>query len=322
MTQIYLFTGDNTYALRQEVRRWSRQFAQKHGAENLLVRDGAKLTAKELLDEVAVMPFLSEHRLVFVDGVPSFTKEQAQMVKEQIHPAVLLVFIDDPAKRKAAGKRTVAKDVVKIADETKDFPALNPRSLQTWIVDTARAQGATLAPSAVAALIELCGSEQDMLATEIDKLALYKPSGEVTRTDVEDVVAPSEEGIIWKITDHISAGNAKQAAIDARRYIERGGEPHALWAVLLGFVKNVAIVYAALQSGASTAPQVAAKTGMSPYALRTLVPFAQRIDERRMETLLDRAVQADIDLKSGGVRATDEWPGELEALIDWIILSA
>ena len=71
-------TGENLYALRGEKRRWIDEFSKKHGPENIVRVDGKGLTVRILLDEVGVMPFLAEKRLVIVDGVPKSTKEEIQ----------------------------------------------------------------------------------------------------------------------------------------------------------------------------------------------------------------------------------------------------
>lgn len=321
VAQIFLFTGENAYAMQQERRRWAQQFAEKHGPENLLSIEGAKLTVRDLLDEVGVMPFLAEHRLVFVEGLPAFTKEQCESLRQGIHPAVLLVFVDDP-QRKSPGRRGVPKDLQRCVDDVKEFPLLTPKAMQQWMDGVARREGATLQSGAAALLIEYCGSEQAMLESELCKLALHVRGGHITPAEVEQLVLPSEEGVVWRITDRIAAGKNPAAAAEAKQFLERGGEPYALWAVLLGFVKNVATVVAAVQSGAASAGDVAARTGMSPYALRSLFPFARGIDTDRMRALLAKAAESDVALKTGELRATDEWPGELLALIDDIILSA
>ena len=67
---------------------------------------------------------------------------------------------------------------------------------------------------------------------------------------------------------------------------------------------------------------IAEKTGVHPFALRSLQPYAQRMKSVDLRQFLDWAVAADRDLKTGGYRATDEAPEELQALIDGFILKS
>jgi DNA polymerase III delta subunit len=167
------------------------------------------------------------------------------------------------------------------------------------------------------------GEEQDLLDQEIAKLSLYASTrtGRITRADVEEIVLPTDEGIIWKMTDMISAGRKNDAFSYATRMIDRGGDPYGMWAVLLSMLKNVINVRGAAQDGGSDPKDIGQEIGLHFFAVRSLLPYARRVKEGALSRHLETTVSSDIALKTGGYKATDEAPEELLALIDRFILT-
>lgn len=311
VTSITLMTGENTYALRAERRRWIDEFSKKHGADNIVRLDGKGLTIRALLDEVGVMPFLAEKRLVIVDGVPKATKEEIQALEACIHPATILLFVDpSPDKRLGGTKHLLAIAVA------KEFPSVKGPKLLQWIVAEARRLGMELDRGAGELLVERLGDDQGLIATELEKLSLATSGRPVSADDVDLHTIPTDEGVVWTMTDLVSAGRKREALAYARRLLERGSDAYGLWAILLSMLKNVLLVRAAVDDRLSSPRDIAERTGVHPFALRSLQSYASSCSRAELERAVRWAVESDVLLKTGGYRATDESPQEIHALID------
>lgn len=314
---IFLFTGENAYAVSEERRRWIREFAQKHGEDSLIRVSGRDTTARELLDEISVAPFLSASRLVVVDGIPRCSKEEIDALERAVHPQTVLLFVDpSPDKRLAGTKRLL--DVAQV----KTFAELKSPQLRQWADALLAAEGRSIAPDAWASLLELTGTDQFLLSQELRKLSLRRPAGPVTRDDVEELSVPTDEGVVWKMTDLLCAGSRTEALRYARRIVARGGDAYGLWAILLSMLRNVVSVGAAAASGMTDQKEIAAETGVHPFALRSLLPYARKADPQRLRAFVARCAEGDVALKTGTLRSTDEAPEEILALIDGFILGA
>ena len=81
----------------------------------------------------------------------------------------------------------------------------------------------------------------ELIASELDKLAIRRKGTLITREDVELMTIPSDEGIVWKMTDLLSARKKEDALQYAHRVIDRGAEEYKLWAMLLSHLKNVVL---------------------------------------------------------------------------------
>lgn len=315
MSQIYLFTGENACQLREEKMRWVKQFTEKHGAENLMRLDAQGLTFRQFLDEVSVAPFLAEKRLVIVSGVPRFSKEEMQALSYHIHESCLVVFVDPTPDKRLSG----VKELQKVA-EVKEFAALKGGALDAWMMSLLKSLKATMSPDAKKELLASVGEDQEMLMQEIEKLALYANGRMIGIDDVQMLVIPSGEEEIWTLMNLIAAGKEKQGVLFAKTLIERGTAPHSLWGMLLWMLENVTLVSVAVQEH-QTNPAKIAQMGVPFPSVRTLMPLASKVSLEGLRSVLASATASDIELKTGGYRATAEAPEELHALIDRFILN-
>src|SRR3989344_7833484 len=152
MSQIFFFTGENTYALSQEKNRWARECRTKHGPENYSRLDPTGLTFRMFLDEIAAAPFIAEKRLIVVEGTPKFSKEEAVLIPDHLHPSCVLLIADPkPDKRLSA-----VKELQKIAT-VKQFPLLDARALAGWIDAEAKHLGTTIEVDARSLLVDIVG---------------------------------------------------------------------------------------------------------------------------------------------------------------------
>lgn len=312
---ITLMTGENLYGLRLEKRRWIDEFAKKHGVDNIIRLDGKSLTIRELMDEAGVMPFLSEKRLVIVDSVPKSTKEEMLALETAIHPATVLLFVDSAPDKRLGG----VKQLMEMAT-TKAFAAVRGAKLLQWTTAEATALGLRCAAGAAERLMEYLGEDQEAIASELHKLRLAAEDGVVTVDMVELHTIPTDEGVVWTMTDLVSAGKRKDALRYARRLLDRGSDAYGLWAILLSMLKNVTLVRAALDDGMSSPKDIAERTGIHPFALRSMQSYAARCSVADVAQAVSWAVEADVQLKTGGYRATDDAPQELHTLIERLLM--
>jgi DNA polymerase-3 subunit delta len=310
VASITLMTGDNLYALRLEKKRWIDEFSKKYGPDTVVRLEAKGLTVRDLMDEVGVMPFLAEKRLVVVDGVPKATKEEMQALEGAIHPATVLLFVDPAPDKRLGG----VKQLMEIA-AAKAFPAVKGAKLAQWFAAEAARLGVAFDRGAAEAVVERLGADQEALATELEKFAVGIRGRPVTLDDVDAHTFPTDEGVVWTMTDLVSAGKKKEALAYARRLLERGSDPYGLWAILLSMLRNVVAVRAALDDGLA-GKDVAERTGVHPFALRSVQPYAAKCTLAELADAVAWATEADVRLKTGGYRATDDSPQELHALIE------
>ena len=316
MSQIYLFTGENNFLLRQKKRLWIDQFVEKHGDENLSRINARDTSFRALLDEVSVMPFIAKKRLVMVYGIPKCEKEEISTLSNHIHPDVLLLFVE----QKLDKRLSATKELLKIA-EVEECNSVIGNALRTWITKFTASLGGTVEPKAVEALIELLGEDQDLLSQELQKLTLYAKGRPVTAGDVEELVMCSGERQVWGLMDLIGQRKEDEALKYIQRLMQQGESAQGLWHIFLWMMSSLVPVASAVESGVTNPGAIAKQYGVSFGSARALLPIARKFSKEEIKNIVDQVIGFDIDLKTGGFRATEQEPHELQAIIDRSILA-
>ncbi len=314
MPNVYLFTGENAFALRVEKQRWVREFVTKHGLENALQVDGSSVSLRSLLDEVSSSPFISGKRLVVIAGVPKLSKDEMQILLNSVHPDCILLFCD-PAPDKRLGGLKYLLTVASL----KEFKPLQGKALIDWMMRVSQEQGSALSPDAVDLLLGIVGEDQDMLSQELSKLSVASGSV-ITQDQVRLLAVPSGDQEVFQLTTLLSRGDLPTTLRYARSLLRSGEDPYSLWNILLWLVRCLAAVTMCVAEGERNPAKIASMGSVPFPTAKMLTPMAQNIRLSQLRPLVDWAVAADRDLKTGGYKSTAEAPQELVALIDELIV--
>ncbi len=314
--QFFFFTGENTYALQHEVRRWKASFAAKHGHENMLTLIGAEQTPSTLMDAVATMPFIAEKRLVLCEGVPKIDKHELGRVLEELHPQVIfLVYAAKPDKR-----LSIVKELNEKAHEVKVFDPLPPAKLLAWVNEQAALKKITISPEVIRLLLSIVGDDQWIVSSELSKLAAGC-DGEITADWVEQLCVPSGSQVVWRLTDLIGSRKAREALLFFANRIDRGEDPYGMWVILLNMIKNIGAIRMCLDAGVTDEKSIAKASGVHFFAVRGLLPLVRAMDRSQVKQLVTWAADNDMALKTGELKYTAEHPDELIALAERAIVA-
>lgn len=312
---IVCFTGENSFALREEKRRWVERFQEKHDEYNLLMLDGEELTVCALLDEVAVAPFLAERRLVFVRNIPRFAREEMETVLTHTHPAVVLAFSAGKPDRRLGGCKLLLTQAT-----VYDFPLLRGAKLLAWMRSIPAVAGLSIEDDALHALIACIGEDQDILHHELRKLALFVDTGTITCRHVRALtVASSAEGMLWQLGEFIGGGNVQKTLVYIHELLERGEDPFRLWNTLLWMLKQFLHV-SMLRAEGVRERDLVRHIALRPPMAQACCTVVQATNLLRLQEVLHRTIDADHAMKTGEYRASAAEPAELLALVDQLIL--
>ena len=320
MSQIFALIGPNRYAIMSEKKRWEERFKEKYGEENLLRRYGKETSIREIIDDIAIAPFLSEKRLCILDGLPRAKKGDGEKVLQSIHPStILLVLLETELGPRA--KRTIAeKELIAIAD-VREFPTLAEAKLKEWMHAIATEYGSTIAPDAMQLLLTHAAGDQFLLSTELHKICLYASGQEVVRDDVESLSVCRGEREVWQLLDLLGAGKTNEALQYIQMLQEQGVNVGTLWASFLWMMSTLVQVKSAIDSGTTDTWQIARDLRLRGSSVKSLVPLARKLSHAKLHTIISHIVDADRGLKTGEYRATAAQPIEHCALFDRCILA-
>src|SRR3989344_4017583 len=313
--QVYLFLGENTYALAEELRRWKESFLTKHGEANFQLLDGKTCTWTMLLDEIHAAPFLAEKRLVLVEGKPlKIEKEQLETLPDMLHPSTILAFVEsEPDKRKSVTKFLMKEST------TKSFPTLTPKQLVPWLQNIAKENGSQLEPGVAAHLVAIVGNDQWHLENELRKALAYCTK-QIAIADIDHVCIPSAKHTVWRMSDLIGHGDGRGAVRFAKTLHESGEDAYGLWNIFLWITKNIATLWIYQNEKHLSLGELCKESGVPFPSAQALLPLVKKFSKKEIQEITKCIVEADEALKTGGIKATGTEHVELMALLEQQIL--
>jgi DNA polymerase-3 subunit delta len=230
----HILHGEDEFSRTEEVKRMRAAMGDPQFADlNTVAFDGRKVLLGELAHACDAMPFLTNKRLVIVDGLltrlePRRRKaenESGETIEEEVNPDLAkdlkdyLARVPEFTDLVFVEPRTLAKNnpVLKQAEEDKRkarvhvFPVPDSRDLPGWIRTRVSGKGGKIESAAVEELAAHIGSDLRLLDNEIDKLLAYCGAEPVRIEDVRTLVASVREANIFDLVDAIGARQTSTA---------------------------------------------------------------------------------------------------------------
>jgi DNA polymerase III delta subunit len=231
------YWGDDDYGLEQAAVRLATRMEASAGecVERWRVKGDARSASDaatriaEIAERVATAPFFGGGTLVIVSepgALARFKSDGPSLgdVVGLVAPGNGLAFtetIDGYGRRSAAGE-ALAATVAATGGEVREIRSPREGQMVRWIEERAGERSMRLARGAAQELAVRVGAfvregdvdrrQQGRLAVaELDKLALYRPDGEITGDDIRALVPEAVPGSIWAFLDAVAVRRADEA---------------------------------------------------------------------------------------------------------------
>jgi DNA polymerase III delta subunit len=354
------FYGQDTYAIEHAARDLAHALSSASGqpietwrastddedapgsAANGSAGEGAARRRTRLLDEVtqriATAPMFGGGTLVVIRQPGAVLRESGARQRlvdllPNVAPGNALCFVDLlPTGGKAPAHTAILRDAVTGAGGVaREYPALTRDRMEAFITSRAAELGTALGPGGARLLAERVGAhvresdidrrrQAELANAEIEKLALLRPGGTVTREDVAALVDEAVPASAWALQDAVGARRAGQAAALADSLVNQGTPLPVLIAQLHRRLRELIIVRDHLDSGAKP-PELARTLKMQPFRAQKLAEQARTWQAAQLDGALGALLE--VDMLSKGI-APDGSPHSLSdersrlALLAWI----
>ena len=256
---ITTLSGENGFALRQELRGIVDGFVDEHGDLALVRLDGEDSTVAQMQEALESMPFLASRKLVVLSA-PSAQKEFAERAQDLLMNTseVTDVVVVEPK----LDKRSSYYKLLKSRTEFREFPELDASRLAAWLCDRAKQRGGSLSSADARYLVERVGAHQQLLANELDKLLAYE--AHVTRQSIEMLTEANPQSTIFDLLDAVLAERRRDAMCLYEEQRQLRVEPQQLLAMMAWQLHIMSLVAAA---GARSDAEIASQAKLSPYVV-------------------------------------------------------
>ncbi|MCC7355544.1 MAG: DNA polymerase III subunit delta [Anaerolineae bacterium] len=324
---IYLLHGEEEFLRAEALARIKAGLGDPEMASlNTLWLDGRKASMADVQTACDALPFLSERRLVVVEGLlarllsrkreagdeadgsqgedeakPAGPLLQGLTAYLERVPATTDLVLDEPQEISKA--QPVFKTLMKLVQEGRAEvitcpPIKKQDELSGWIMDRAKAKGARLTFDAAEELAAFVGSQLRLLDQELDKLMAYAPDRTITPADVRLLVPATREANIFEMVEALGRGDGKLAVRTLRELLDDGQPPLGI----LGMVaRQVRLLLQAkeLTARGLPAPDVARALRLQGWQSDRIVRQAGRYTFPQLERMHDRLLETDVAIKTG-----------------------
>ncbi|MDQ4075025.1 MAG: DNA polymerase III subunit delta [Chloroflexota bacterium] len=306
---IYLFHGDDDLTRNEYLNNLLARADDTMGSLNQTRLEPDKLTFAELRHACDAIPFLSERRIIIVEGLlnklaKQASKDFAQQLKDYIPtmPEYTRLFLLETSVDK---RTSLWKSLNQFASEKlprvfiKEFALPKEHELPTWIQQRARLHGGLIERQAATDLASFVGQDVRLLDQEVRKLVTYAGEHPVTRKDVRLLVPYVQEASVWQLVDAIGSKDTRRALAAAQQILSEDPSKAIYLHIMITRQIRMLLQVAELLSLGKTQRDIQKILGLSNFVLNKVMKQASNFTIERLEAAFDHLLEADVAMKRG-----------------------
>ncbi len=316
----YIFHGEDEFSRAEQVQKFRAQMGDPQFADlNTAQFDGRKITLSELTHACDAVAFLTDKRLVIVEGMlarfdPRRKKsedEAGESTEEETNPdlakelAAYLPRLPETTRLIFVEAKTLAKNnpIIKYAAtdkqaHVKEFSAPDLKKLPGWIAERVKQKGGAMEPEAIRELAAHIGGDLRLLDNEIEKLLTYRANQPIRAEDVRALVASVSESNIFDLVDAIGRRETDKALKLLHDQLAHNAAPIYLLSMITRQFRML-IQLRDLSERGKTVDQAAAQLKMHPFVARKTSDQSRNFSLPQLEAIYRKLLDADIAIKTG-----------------------
>lgn len=310
----YIFHGDDIFAMEEDVSGMLAKMGDPTTADLNTARfDGRSASVADVFNAACAMPFLSDKRLVIVDGWLAWLarsgagktgKDTLQSIAEQVVDLpdfARMVFLERSSIKdtnpvmKAA--RTDKRGYVKTFRQPKNIPS--------WIQSRAAHYGCEIEGPAMQALHAVTDGDMVRLDGEIFKLASYvEPGQPITERDVAALTPYVPEQSVFDMVDALGRRDGRTASRLLHKLLQGDDDKNGAMSLFAMIVRQFRLMIQArayLEAGKGRGAALAKVLGIHSYPAGKIEQQCRNFSLEDLETIYRRLLDIDRRVKTGKI---------------------
>lgn len=228
---LYVFWGEEAYLREYYIAQLRACIAQPDGS-NFELFEPHTLTPEAFADAALSYPMLSPRKFILVKDFDPFSPDaKMKPVIEEVLcdlPDFDCIVFDLGADGPSGRKNKKIEEAVRDRGLAVEFLRPSESELSRWIVRRFAALGKDCQPAEAALLSRMCGGLMYAALPEIEKVAAFSARPAITAGDINAVVTPVIDVVIYRITDAIASRQREQAQSLLASLLAQGTKPMTL----------------------------------------------------------------------------------------------
>ncbi len=302
-SHLYIFHGEEDY-LRVHYLEALRKQVLSGPAEDFNFHrfDAQTMNLEAFSNAVEAIPMMAEASFVQVEDVDLFQlsaedRERMAELLSDIPDYCYIVFVYDTAAWKPDRRQKKLHAAIEQAGQVVEFARQSEQELITWVGRHFASLSKQISPELCRYLIVQCGASMTAMASEISKIAAFCPGPAISRGDIDAVVEPVLDAVVFQLTDAIAEGQFGKALKILGTLLQMQQEPIPILGAIGAQLRKAAA--ARTLSSAGKGPDTLMRLyGMGSYPAQKAFGFARRVPDGFFAAALPLCAETDYQIKT------------------------
>lgn len=293
---VYLLYGEERYLKRQYRDKLKGVLCTPDDNMNNHFYEGRNVSVGEIIDLAETLPFLAQHRVIFLDNSGLFKsggEQMAEYLKVQNESTVLIFTEAEVDKRSKLFKAVQAQGCA------VEFAAQDENTLKRWVAGILAKEGMKITEGTAALFLSKTGTDMENIQMELEKLICYCMGREaVTPEDVEAVCTVRVSNHIFDMINAVAAGERRQA-LELYYDLLALKEPPMRILFLIAKQCNMLLQVRELKSKGFDNRTISSKIGIPPFVAGKYAAQAAKFRSATLRRAVETCVEAEEAVKTG-----------------------
>ena len=323
----FLFTGEESYLLNQELTKRKSSFSAKYGKENLSVYTTENFSAARVTNDIFGWGLFATQKLIIVYGIPTdnntsyklpaneveqFTNELEKHF-DQISDETIVVFVSHKPDKRTKLYKFLANNVTK-TQECKPLTSSTAGGFLSKIIEWS---WVTVTADARELIVAKVWTSASHLVNEREKCRRYAQAHWLTTLDatvVEQVIFSHTQADNFALLDYM-LNNRDKAINEIEQLKHDGVNRNMLLGTLYWWCKNMLQYLDLIKTGTSS-KDIAKTIGAHPFVISKYEKIRDRMQSKhdRIRQFFQQLITTEYAIKQGKLPDSAIW-GELKKMI-------
>ena len=253
-------------------------------------------------DCVENLPMMAERTMVVVDEIDIFKLNEADRnrmieILSDIPDYCTVVFTYEVVPFKPDKRLKKLWDTVEKYGVCVEFEKQTQRDLVSWAIRHFSAAGKKISPNLCMYLIDLTDGTMTALSGEIAKICGYSGADEICKEDIDAVVEPHLDAVVFQMTDLLSQGACGAALVKLQQLLKMQEEPLSILGAIGGHFRRLGTAKTLLENGKNPS-DLMKLCSIGDYPARKTMSAAGKFSAAFYQKTAELVLESDVKIKT------------------------
>lgn len=314
--RLYVFHGEEVFLLNHYLQQLKKLLIDDLTESfNFHRLNNETFDIQPFADAVENLPMMAEYTMVQVDDIDIFKLNESDRNKigeilSDVPEYCTVVFTYETVAWKPDKRLKKLWEAVEENASVVEFAKQDQRDLIAWVTRHFLANKKRISNDLCVYLIDITGGTMTALSSEIKKICAYSGAEEICRADIDAVVEPVLDAVVYQMTDMLGQKHYGQALQKLQQLLKMQQEPIAILGAIGSHFRRISTARVLIDNGRQ-ASELAAIYKISEYPARKTMESARRFSAAFCKKASELILETDYRMKT----SFDEQERLLEMLL-------